>query len=109
MKDFVEHGIADRLRSAMLDQGQCEPFPEHRQMSGAKQPQRHVRHGFHVASNENRVVIGAGAVGPGDENHQGLGCTQESPPQMIRSMPRYSTRSTAESKRGNTETAGKTR
>ena len=73
MKDLVEDRVADPFRAGMLDQRQREPFAEDRQMAGAKDLERHVGHGVDIALDQERIVIGAGAVRPGDEDHEGLG------------------------------------
>jgi len=73
MKDFVEDGIADVLRSGAFDQGQRELFAQHRQMTRPKHAQRHLVHGAHIRRNQHGIVVRAGSVRSGDQDQQGLG------------------------------------
>ena len=54
----------------MLEQRQGEPFAQHRQMAAAEHRQRHVLHGVDIALDERGIVVGAGAVGAGHQDHQ---------------------------------------
>ena len=54
----------------MLQQRQGEPFAEHRQVAAAEDLQRHVLHRVDIALDQHGIVVGAGAVGAGDQDHQ---------------------------------------
>ena len=85
----------------MLQQGKGEPFAQHRQVAAAEDLQGHVLHGVDIALDQPGIVVGAGAVGPGNQDHQLLvhdaACANflslrpmltQAAPMKIRSMPR---------------------
>ena len=55
---------------ACFKQRQGEPLAQHRQMAAPEHFQRHVLHGIDVALDQHGIVVGAGAVGAGDQDHQ---------------------------------------
>ena len=69
MKDLVEDFVADIARARVLDQWQGEPFAHDGQMAGAKQVQGRVRHRGDIPGNQCRIVVRAGKVGTGNQDH----------------------------------------
>ena len=69
MEYLVEHCIADLFRARVLEQGQGEPFTQHRQVAEPEHGQRHVLHRIDVALDQDGIVVGAGAIGAGDQDH----------------------------------------
>ena len=69
-KISLKIAIADAGRSRVLDQRQREPFAHHGQVAAAEELQRRLRHRVDVALDQDGVVVGAGAIGSGDEDHE---------------------------------------
>ncbi|HUL66668.1 MAG TPA: hypothetical protein VLW55_18870 [Burkholderiaceae bacterium] len=70
MKDLVEDVVADALRSCVLDERQGVPFSHDGQMAQAEQLERNLRHRADVPGDQSWIVVGAGAIGAGNENHE---------------------------------------
>src|SRR5260221_14322926 len=54
----------------MLQQRQGEPFAQHWQVAAAEDLQGYVFHGVDIALDQDGIVVGARAVGAGDQDHQ---------------------------------------
>ena len=73
IEDFVVDGIAGMLAAGFAKERKSEPFADERDVAGAVEGQGYGLEAAEIARHFFGVVIGAAAVGSGDENHQGLG------------------------------------
>ena len=72
VEDFVVDGVAGVLGAGFAKQGQGQPFADERDVAGAVEREGYGLEVAQVLGHFFRVVIGAGAIGSGDQDHQGI-------------------------------------
>jgi hypothetical protein len=70
IEDFVVDGIAGVFGACFAKEREGEPFADERDVAGAVEGQSYGLQAAKVFLHESWVVVGAGAVGSGDEDHQ---------------------------------------
>ena len=72
VEDFVVDGVAGVFRACFAQERQREPFADEGDVSGAVKRESYGLEAAEVPGHERRIVVGAAAIGAGDEDHQGL-------------------------------------
>jgi len=71
VEDFVVDGVAGVFRACFAQERQREPFADEGDVSGAVKRESYGLEAAEVPGHERRIVVGAAAIGAGDEDHQG--------------------------------------
>jgi hypothetical protein len=73
VKDLVKYLVAYALGAGMLDEMQGKLLPNHRQVAGAEDAQGRGGYLADVGGDTLGVVVGARAIGTGDEDEERMG------------------------------------
>ena len=69
MEDLVEGAVSNHLRTGEVHQGKSEPFADNRDVTRPKDRQRECFHEPDILCQKFGIVVGAGSIRTGNQNH----------------------------------------